>query len=79
MHPYYTTNFADREMFAHNAAYNKRKAEHERVMAQPETRARYALQFYFAGNDSKMNEKALNRFQEYLDVIEFNVEPYELY
>ena len=79
LHPYYTTNFADREMFAYNAQVAKQKAERERVLAQPETRARYALQFYFAGNDSKMNEKALNRFQEFMDVIEFNVEPYELY
>ena len=48
----------------------QRSPELERVLAQPETRARHAFQFYFAGNDSKMNEKALNRFQEFLDVIE---------
>ena len=66
-------------MFAHNARLAKQKAERERVLAQPETRAGYALSFYFAGNDAKMNEKALNRFQEFMDVIEFNVEPYELY
>lgn len=79
LHPYYTTNFADREMFAYNAQVAKKKAELERVLAQPETRATCAISFYFAGNDSKMNEKALNRFQEFLDVIEYNVEPYELY
>lgn len=79
MHPYYTMSFADREMFAHNARVEKAKAERERVLAQPETRAKYALSFYFAGNDSKMNEKALNRFSEFMDVIEYNCEPYELY
>ena len=51
----------------------------QQILARPEDRARYSLQFYFAGNDAKMNEKALNRFQEFLDVIEYNVEPYELY
>ena len=79
MHPAYTMSFADREMFAYNARAAAAKAELNRVLAQPETRARYALDFYFAGNDAKMNEKALNRFQEFLDVIEYNVEPYELY
>lgn len=79
MHPAYTMSFADREMFAYNARAAAAKAERDRVLAQPETRARYALDFYFAGNDAKMNEKALNRFQEFLDVIEHNLEPYELY
>mgnify|MGYP003326833941 CR=1 FL=1 len=31
MHPYYTTNFADREMFAYNARLAKQKAEIERI------------------------------------------------
>ena len=79
MHPAYTMSFADREMFAYNARVAAAKAERDRVLAQPETRARYALDFYFAGNDSKMNEKALNRFSEFMDVIEHNMEPYELY
>jgi len=79
VHPYYTTSFADREMFAYNSRVAAAKAERDRVLAQPETRARYALDFYFAGNDSKMNDKALNRFSEFMDVIEHNMEPYELY
>ena len=79
MHPIKTMSFADREMFAYNARVAAVKAERDRVLAQPETRARYALDFYFTGNDPKMNEKALNRFQEFLDVIEYNMEPYELY
>ena len=79
MHPAYTMSFADREMFAYNARVAAVKAERDRVLAQPETRARYALDFYFTGNDSKMNEKALNRFSEFMDVIEHNMEPYELY
>ena len=33
MHPYYTTNFADREMFAHNAKVKKQKEELNRILA----------------------------------------------
>ena len=51
----------------------------QQILNRPEDRARYALQFYYDFMDPKMNEKALNRFQEFLDVIEYNVEPYELY
>ena len=52
MHPYYTTNFADREMFAYNANYQKMqeekktaKQELDRILAQPETRIKYAFEF----------------------------------
>lgn len=55
------------------------KADLARVLAQPETRAKNALSFYYSWNDPKMNAKALNRFSEFMDVIEYNCEPYELY
>jgi len=55
------------------------KADLTRVLAQPETRATNALKFYYSFMDAKMNEKALNRFSEFMDVIEYNSEPYELY
>ena len=55
------------------------KAERDRVLAQPETRARYCLQFYYDFMDPEMNRKALDRFSEFMDVIEYNIEPYELY
>ena len=52
MHPYYTTNFADREMFAYNANYQKQqekretaKQKLERILAQPEERIKYAFVF----------------------------------
>jgi hypothetical protein len=51
----------------------------KQILDRPEDRARYALQFYYDFMDPKMNKKALDRFQEYMDVIEFYVEPYELY
>ena len=55
------------------------KADLARVLAQPETRATNALKFYYSFMDPKMNEKAINRFSEFMDVIEYNCEPYELY
>ena len=55
------------------------RADRDRFLAQPETRAKYALQFYYDFMDAQMNAKALNRFPEFMDVIEYNVEPYELY
>ena len=52
MHPYYTTNFADREMFAYNANYQKKQKEEKTAsqkidahLAQPETRIGYAFIF----------------------------------
>ena len=52
MHPYYTTSFVDREMFAYNANYQKQqeekktaKQELDRILSQPETRIGYAFQF----------------------------------
>ena len=52
MHPYYTTSFVDREMFAHNANYQKMqeekktaKQELDRILSQPETRIKYAFEF----------------------------------
>ena len=44
-HPYYTTNFAEREMFAYNAKVRKQKEELNRILSQPETRIRYAFEF----------------------------------
>lgn len=53
------------------------RAERDRHLAQPETRATYALKFYsqFCAD----GVKALNTFDDIMDVIEHNVEPYELY
>ena len=52
MHPYYTTSFVDREMFAYNANYQKKQEEKKTAkqkrdahLAQPETRISYAFEF----------------------------------
>ena len=51
----------------------------QQILDRPEDRARYSLQFYCSFMDSQMNKKALDRFQEFMNVIEYNAEPYELY
>jgi hypothetical protein len=53
------------------------RAERDRHLAQPETRATYALKFYSQWCDGRL--KALNTFDDLMDVIEYNIEPYELY
>jgi hypothetical protein len=64
MHPYYTTNFADREMFAYNAAYNKSKAEIARINAHPEQRMKYCFEF-MQGADEQMKKKCFDKIAEY--------------
>ena len=56
MHPYYTTNFADREMFAYNARVAKQKAEIARINAHPEQRMKYCFEF-LQGADDGMRAK----------------------
>lgn len=55
------------------------RADRDRVLAQPETRSKCALSFYYDFMDPQMKAKALNRFAEFQDVIEYYSEPYELY
>ena len=81
MHPYYTTNFADREMFAYNANYQKQqekretaKQKLERILAQPEERIKYAFVFLddhgFDSEDDYSEEvrtKCYNAIAKYSD------------
>jgi len=58
------------------------RAERDRHLAQPETRATYALKFYsqfFHSQFCAEGVKALNTFDDIMDVIEYNIEPYELW
>lgn len=64
MHPYYTTNFADREMFAYNARLAKQKAEIERINAHPEQRMKYCFEF-LKGADEGMAAKCYNAIAKY--------------
>ena len=50
------------------------RAERDRHLAQPETRANYALKFYYSFMDPEQNRKALDRFAEFVEVIELTPE-----
>ncbi len=64
MHPYYTTSFADREMFAYNSAYEKQQAEIKRINSHPEQRMKYCFSF-MQGADDQTREKCYNKIAEY--------------
>ena len=83
MHPYYTTNFADREMFAYNANFDfeKQREAHEEKktakqkleahLAQPETRIGYAFEFMndFA-DEEDTRRKCYNAIAKYSDKLD---------
>jgi hypothetical protein len=78
MHPYYTTNFADREMFAYNANYQKQqeekktaKQELDRILSQPETRIKYAFQFLSDfGDEEESRIKCYNAIAKWSDKLD---------
>lgn len=74
-HPYFTTNFADREMFAYNAEVSKRKAEVNRHLSHPENRIRYAIDFldgYVKDGDEEMKAKCYNGIAKYSEVLDYS-------
>ena len=71
LHPYYTTNFADREMFAYNARINKSKAEIERINAHPEQRMKYCFSF-MQGADEQTRAKCYNKIAEYSAQLDYS-------
>ena len=73
LHPYYTTNFADREMFAHNAKVRKQKEELNRILAQPEERIKYAFHFLNDfGDDAECRTKCYNGIAKYSDKLDWS-------
>ena len=71
LHPYYTTNFADREMFAHNAKARKQKEELNRILSQPETRIKYAFEFLNEyGDEEESRVKCYNAIAEWSDKLD---------
>jgi len=75
VHPYYTTSFADREMFAYNANYQERKQQQLAAIA-PELRIKYCFEFlkgYIADGDDQMTAKCyagIAKYSELLDTSE---------
>jgi hypothetical protein len=45
IHPYFTTSFADREMFAHNKRVEENRKKTEKHLSDPYNRIRYAYDF----------------------------------
>ena len=61
---YHPMSIEDREMFAYNAAYQKRQAEIARVLSHPEQRMKYCFSF-MQGADNEMRAKCYNKIAEY--------------
>jgi hypothetical protein len=71
MHPYYTTSFVDREMFAYNANYQKQQAEIARINAHPEQRMKYCFSF-MQGADDGMRVKCYDAIAKYSDKLDWS-------
>jgi hypothetical protein len=71
VHPYYTTNFADREMFAYNSYREKQQAEIARINAHPEQRMKYCFDF-IQGADDGMRVKCYNKIAEYSAQLDYS-------
>ena len=71
IHPYYTTSFADREMFAYNSKREKQQSELARVLAQPETRIKYAFEFLSDfGDEPETRKKCYDKIAEWSDKLD---------
>ena len=71
LHPYYTTNFADREMFAYNAKVRREKEELNRILSQPEERIKYAFQFLSDfGDEEESRTKCYNAIAKWSDKLD---------
>jgi hypothetical protein len=71
LHPIYTTSFADREMFAHNARVDKQRKKLERILAQPEERIKYAFQFLSDfGDEEESRVKCYNAIAKWSDKLD---------
>lgn len=72
MHPYFTMNFADKEMFAYNAHRAKVQQHFEQ---HPENRIRYAIQFldaHIEDGDEEMTAKCYNAIAKYSEQLDWS-------
>jgi len=70
-HAYHTMKFEDREMFAHNARYQKQQAEIARINAHPEQRMKYCFSF-MQGADDEMRAKCYNKIAEWSAQLDYS-------
>jgi len=77
---YHVVSIEDREMFAYNANYQKMqeekktaKQELERILAQPETRIKYAFEFLVDfGDEEESRMKCYNAIAEWSDKLDWS-------
>lgn len=70
---FHIVSIEDREMFAYNAAYQRRQAEQAKIT--PEQRIKYAFEFlkgYIADCDSEMTAKCYNGIAKYSEVLDYS-------
>lgn len=68
---YHIVSIEDREMFAYNAAYQRRQAEQAKIT--PEQRIKYCFEFlkgYLADGDSEMVAKCYNGIAKYSELLD---------
>ena len=65
-HKFHIVSIEDREMFAYNAAYQRRQAEQAKIT--PEQR----IKGYIADGDSEMVAKCYNGIAKYSEVLDYS-------
>jgi hypothetical protein len=73
MHPYFTTSFADREMFAYNAAQERKQQQLAKIT--PEQRIKYAFEFlagYIADGDDLMAGRCYDGIAKYSEQLDYS-------
>ena len=70
---FHNISLEDREMFAYNAAYQRRQAEQSKIT--PEQRIKYAFEFlkgYIAEGDSEMAKRCYDGIAKYSEVLDYS-------
>ena len=73
MHLYFTTSFADREMFAYNAAQERKQQQLAKIT--PEQRIKYAFEFlagYIADGDDLMAGRCYDGIAKYSEQLDYS-------
>ena len=73
MHPYFTTSFADREMFAYNAAQERKQQQLAKIT--PEQRIKYCFEFlkgYVADGDDLMAGRCYDGIAKYSELLDYS-------
>jgi len=72
---FHTVSVEDREMFAYNSAYQKQRAELDRILSHPEQRIKYAFEFlsgYIADGDDLMRAKCYDAIAKYSAQLDYS-------